>query len=264
MKILYYVAFICLYLGSSQAGTMDPKVPDSKYIEYGQKHECVLRIAGMYDDKMNTNFKGSCVLIDKDHILTAAHIVYGSMTQYVIFENKVYPCSLVAIHAKYNPKVMYQHDIAIAKLQRPIDIDFYPELYKDKDEVDKICSLAGFGFPGKFSSGYKVEKYDNKKRAGSNIIDGVDKNTLTFSVHKEPQTSLEFLITPGDSGGGLFINKKLAGIHSCVYATDGKTDGDYGDVGCSTRISDYVEWVDKTKQIIQEILEKPNAIQEKP
>jgi len=256
--LIFLLSFsVCL------AGTRNSSVSDSKHLEYGKKHQCVLPIAGIYGDKLNTQFKGSCVLIDEYYILTAAHIVTGSITQHVLFEGKAYPCSIVAIHSKYDPKNMGAHDIAIARLQRPIKIDFYPKLYRKKDEVGKICSLSGYGFIGTFNSGYSTKKYDNERRAGSNFIDGIHKNTLEYSVHKGTRTSLEFLISPGDSGGGLFIDKKLAGIHSCVYATDGKANSDHGDVGCSTRVSDYIEWIEQVKLTIESITENINAIQKK-
>ena len=55
---------------------------------------------------------------------------------------------------------------------------------------------------------------------------------------------LEFLISHGDSGGGLFINGKLAGIHSFVSASDKKADSSYGDQSGHTRISTYKRWID--------------------
>ena len=56
-------------------------------------------------------------------------------------------------------------------------------------------------------------------------------------------TNLEFLICNGDSGGGLFIDGKLAGINSCVVATDGNANSDYGDETYHTRISELQEWI---------------------
>ena len=255
---LIIILLLLLSMNNMQAGTIDPKVPDQKYVEYGKKHECVLPIVGVYGDKLNSQFKASCVIIDEYHILTAAHIVADSITQHILYNGKAYPCAIIAINSKYKHDNMGRHDIALARLQRPIRIDFYPELYKDRDEVGKVCSLAGYGITGNFITGYKQGKFDNKKRAGSNIIDEVEKNILTYSIHKNSKTELEFLITPGDSGGGLFIDQKLAGIHSYVYATDGKSDSDYGDVGCSTRISDYIQWISDTKKILEETISKEN------
>lgn len=252
----YLIAFLLIVVSSQiYAGTRDPNVSDDKYIEYGQKYECVLPIMGILSDELNSNFRASCVVIDEYHVLTAAHIVYGSVTQHVLFDNKAYPCALIAVHALYDPNKMGSYDIAIARLQQPIKLDFYPELYTNKDEEGKVCGLAGYGFYGTFKTGYLMKNYDNKKRAGSNIIDGVEHNVLTYSVNKGKRTNLEFLITPGDSGGGLFIDQKLAGIHSFIYAVDQNANADYGDVGCSTRISDYADWINKTKIIIDTICE---------
>lgn len=263
MKTLCFSLIFVLFSISCFAGTRDPAVPDSKYLEYGQKHECVLPIMGVLSDDLNSHYKGSCILIDEYHILTAAHVIYGSLTQDVIFNGQAYGCSIVGFHIDYDHKKMGFNDIAIGRLSRPIKLDFYPELYEGKDEVDKICSLAGYGFTGTFKTGYIQSNYDNKKRAGSNIIDGVEDNVLTYSVGKGTNTELEFLICPGDSGGGLFIDQKLAGIHSCVYARDGRANSDYGDVGCSTRISDHIGWIKKMKNLMKTIVEKTDAIQEK-
>ena len=54
---------------------------------------------------------------------------------------------------------------------------------------------------------------------------------------------MEFIICPGDSGGGLFIDKKIAGINSCVIATDGKPNSTYTDEGGHTRISQHLDWI---------------------
>lgn len=255
--IFFLLVLLCSIV---RAGTIDPSKKDKEYIEYGSKHGCVLPIMGIMDDKMNSNFRGSCVIIDPYHVLTAAHIVEKSLTQHVIYGRKVYPCRIVAIHALYNNDKVGFHDIALIRLQQPINLDYYPELYTDRDEKGKICSMAGYGFYGNFNTGYLQKNYDNKKRAGSNFIDGIEDNVLTFSASKpgKKSTSLEFLITPGDSGGGLFIDKKLAGIHSFVYARDNNVNSDYGDVGCSTRVSDYIDWIKQTKIIIKEVIEAEN------
>ena len=256
-----YLILALLLLVPTQAycGTIDPAEPDSKYVEYGEKYGCVLPLVGILGDKLNTQFRASCVVIDEYYILTAAHVVTGSISQHVLYEGKVYPCSIVAVHIDYNSKVMGKHDIAIARLQRPLKLDYYPELYTGTNEKGKVCGLAGYGYHGDFNSGYSVGTFDNKRRAGSNIIDAVNDNCLTYSVHTNPKTTLEFLISPGDSGGGLFIDKKIAGINSYVYATDGKSDSDFGDVGCSTRISDYVEWITKTQELLEKIIKNAKS-----
>jgi len=251
-----YLMICAIFLSSlCCAGTIDPRVPDSKYIEYGSKYECVLKIRGVYADKLNNPFAASCVLIDRYHILTAAHIVENSITQHVIFNNKAFPCAVVAIHAHYDNNVFGKHDIAIARLQRPIDIDFYPELYTEKDEVGKICGISGWGISGNFNTGVKSQSFDNIRRAGSNVVADIENNLLITKATDSPKTTLEFLIASGDSGGGLFIDKKIAGINSCVLSIDGKANSTYKDMGGHTRVSDYIDWIIGTKKSINDIIE---------
>ena len=44
---------------------------------------------------------------------------------------------------------------------------------------------------------------------------------------------------------------------------DGQYDSDYGDVGCSTRVSDYIEWIAKTKELINTILNAGEILNDK-
>ena len=106
--------------------------------------------------------------------------------------------------------------------------------------------MAGLGFTGTFNTG--IERADGKKRAGSNFIDRIERKILICSPSKrnEKITELEYLIGSGDSGGGLFISNKLAGINSCVISSDKKTDSSYGDRSGHTRISVFKDWIIKT------------------
>jgi V8-like Glu-specific endopeptidase len=236
----------------SIAGTRLPSVPDSKYLEYGKKHQCVLPIQGIMSNDLNSTFRGSCILISPKYIITAAHVVAGSLSQNVIFNNKVVPVSIIAIHSDWKYDKTGIADIAVGKLSKPINLDFYPELYTESDEMSKVCSMAGYGHHGTFKTGWKP--FDNKRRAGSNLVAEMYKDCLLVKSD-DAHTSLEFLIAPGDSGGGMFIDQKLAGINSFIMATDGKGDSDYGDDACFTRISKFIPWIKAVKEQI-EIIDK--------
>lgn len=246
MKYLFCI-LLCLNSIICIAGTRDPNTSDTKYIEYGNKHDVVLQIIGVYGDDLNSIFRASCVIIDEYHVLTAAHVVSNSLFKYVIYNNKAYLCEDMIIHDEWEFDKMGFHDIAICRLQDPIKLNFYPELYSNNDEKNKICSIAGYGFTGTFDQGFNPSYFDNKRRAGSNFIDDIENCVLITSVNTGVKTDLEFLIAAGDSGGGLFIDKKLAGIHSFVSAKDNDANSNYRDLGCHTRISYYVEWIKKSK-----------------
>ena len=249
---IFLTLFTLIYCSLALAGTIDPKNSDQQHIEYGKKHECVLRIMGIMGDQLNSFFRGSCVLIDENYAITAAHVVVDSISQHIVYKGKAYPAEIIAVHALFDKKIG-KHDIAVIKLQRPIRLDFYPSLYTGRDEVSKVCSISGFGFYGNFNKGSSHKNFDNKRRAGSNIISAIEKNLLICSTADSPQTTLEFLITSGDSGGGLFIDNKLAGINSCVFAKDGNANSDYGDTSGHTRISDYHIWIKNTISTIEKI-----------
>jgi len=251
---IFCVIFLVVYTLTACAGTIDPKRPDQDYIEYGAKHHCVLKLLGHMNDDKNTPYTASCVMIDPYYALTAAHVVHGTMTQYIIYDGIPHTCLITAIHADFRPQKMGYNDIAILRLHQPINLEFYPELTTDTKEISKVCSIAGFGHTGTLISGYICSKDDGKKRAGSNIVHSIDKHLLICSS-TDKSTSLEFLICPGDSGGGLFIDQKLAGINSCVFADDGKTNSDYGDNSGHTRISIFSDWIKTSQKNIEEMVQ---------
>jgi hypothetical protein len=134
------------------------------------------------------------------------------------------------------------YDIALGYTADDFGLDFYPELYTDKDELGKPITFAGYGFTGTFHTGHTAN--DNKKRAGHNKIDGLQRAILICTPSAGAgRMPLEYMICPGDSGGGMFIGNKLAGINSFLMATDKKPNGTYGDESAFTRISLYADWV---------------------
>lgn len=229
------------------SGTIDPNTSDNKYIEYGKKFECVLKLCGVYKD--GTLFCASAVAISDNWILTAAHVVENAKEAKVVDSNKQeYKIDDIYIHPKYDEMSLNGNDIAILHTSDPLKISYYPELYENEDEVGKICAMSGYGITGTFNTG--SVRSDDKRRAGSNIIDEIENELLMCTPSRtvrEGKTELEFLIASGDSGGGLFIDKKIAGINSCVFATDKKPNSSYTDSSGHTRISRHFKWIKQIK-----------------
>lgn len=249
----YLILSLIILLGLSSpaiSGTRDPSTPDSKHLAYGQKHECVVQVKGQMefinkeDEKIEVTASGSGVIIDKRYVLTAAHVVQKTKDPYIILHGKKISIEWVVIPKTFKQENTGPDDIALCRLHEDAIIDFYPELYEKDDEIGKLCSLAGWGMHGTWETGTIYD--DNKLRAGSNYVDPIMFcGMITCSLQdKSKRTSLEFLIGHGDSGGGLFINKKLAGIHSCIYTGDGKLDSSYKDYSAHTRVSKHKEWID--------------------
>lgn len=240
-KFCFLLIFIVIVFNTfSFAGTIDPDITDAKYISYGDKFLYIGQITGLTHD--DEPYYASGVAYKDNIIITAAHVLSSTKNQIVSINNKLIEVDKFIIHEKYNAKNFGYYDIGIIKLKKNIDLDWYPSLYEAKDEVGKVCSLSGFGATGTFATG--SNRSDKYRRAGSNMIDNIDRGMLicTPSINIK-KTELEFMIAPGDSGGGLFIGNKLAGIHSCIMAEGHKAKSDYKTESGHTRISDHVEWI---------------------
>ena len=244
----FFILFLfCL---SSIAGTIDPYVDDSKYIAYGEKFFYIGEILVNRKDT-DAIYAGSVVAIDNKVVLTAAHILHEYKQAKIVINKKILNVTKSVVYDDYHYNTFGKHDIAVCFLDIDIGLDWYPDLYSDADESGKICALSGYGSTGDFFTGI-IKSGNGTKRAGSNKIDSTDDFALFCSpsfIHN--RTSLEFLIAVGDSGGGLFIDNRLAGIHSGII--EGKTNrgkSKYGAVSVHTRISKYKDWIQK---IVSEI-----------
>lgn len=245
LAILLFLAFT----NTISAGTRDPNTPDSKYVEFGRQFKSVKKIRGVviYNEKATYQY-GSAVIIKPHWILTAAHVAEDATELTVIADDDAkFPLAKIIIHADYAHENVGYHDIALGYSPQDFALDFYPGLYTDSDELGKAATIAGYGFHGTFLTG--MQENDGQRRAGHNKVEGIERALLVCRPDRTNRFPLEFIITPGDSGGGLFIGNKLAGINSILMAVDRKPDGTYTDEGAHTRVSVYYDWV--TAQIAQ-------------
>lgn len=252
----YIICVLLLIPAKLTAGTIDPINKDQEYIDYGVQHKCVLQVQGTMQDKDATTnkpikYSASCVVISPRWAITAAHVLNRTESRYVIHNNEKIEILIGIIPEDFIHSKFGKCDIALCYLDKPVFLDFYPGLYEGRDEIGKVNSQAGYGATGNFISG--ITKEDGLKRAGSNIVDHIEEDILVCSANEADKTSLEFLIARGDSGGGLFIDQKLAGIHSCVFSKDGKADSDYGDSSGHTRISIFKDWIQETISKIEKL-----------
>jgi hypothetical protein len=247
-KFFLYLILLSI-CSNSFSGTIDPNTSDTKHIEYGQKFTYVGKLCGIGAD--NKYYCASAVAITDRFILTAAHVIKDAKSCTVTINDKTINVINIEYPIEFEENNFGYNDIAIGYCEENIGLDFYPDLYENDNEEGKLCSLSGYGLTGTFATG--AIKSDDHRRAGSNIIDDIHNDLLICSPSdKDKKTSLEFIIASGDSGGGLFIGNKLAGINSCVIAIDKKPNSSYTDECGHTRISKFISWIKERKLKIME------------
>jgi hypothetical protein len=97
-------------IGTAFAGTIDPNTPDEKYIEYGKKYKCVLKLCTKTKDEKTAY--ASAVAIGPNWLLTAAHVLDDTHDPYVFVEEKKYKIDKFLIPKEFNVSFVY-YDIAI-------------------------------------------------------------------------------------------------------------------------------------------------------
>jgi hypothetical protein len=242
--------FLFLFASLAAAGTRDPNTPDAQYLEFGKKFPFVVRICTHSEhtdaqgNKYTEHACASAVVIRPHWVLTAAHVFSDAERATVRTEDGTkFPLVKLIPHKDYKPESVGWHDIALGRTAAPIELEFYPKLYTKTDELNQACTFAGWGLAGTFHTGGTHS--DNKRRAGHNKIDSLSDAVLLCTPSRGAERfPLEFMITPGDSGGGMFLGNELAGINSFLLASDGKPNGTYTDETAFTRVSLYADWVE--------------------
>lgn len=236
-----WLAAVVVFVASlAQAGTRDPSTQDARHVEYGAKFKCVVKVRTRRLSDGVEQF-ASGVVIGRRHVLTAAHVVDEAKDWAVDDGSRKIAITGVAIHPQYNENRFGHNDVAVARLAEDFVLDFYPPIYSGDAEAGAVVSICGYGVTGTFNTGYSFS--DGVKRAGSNTVDRTEAGLLVCSVLGGRKTALEFLITPGDSGGGLFIGNELAGINSIIMRNNGSPSGRYGDESGHTRLTLHREWI---------------------
>jgi len=225
------------------------------------------RYAGVGDLIIDNSVRCSATVIDAHWILTAAHCVDGGIGQ-VRFTvgGSTYAASSWVVNANWTTDLYAGWDIALVEFATTITGVTIAPLYTGTAEVGKVGTNVGFGMTGTGLTGATLAS--GTKRAGENLISAVGgqsdvgsfSSRILFQDFDNPHSAasswwpsatplgLEYLIAPGDSGGGLFIDvdgvSYLAGVHSFGLTTAPTVKFVYGDVAGSTRVSSFIDWIE--------------------
>lgn len=245
MRLLVSILII-VWASFGQAGTRDPATPDAQYVEFGKSFPWVAQLSNTIENcpkcEKSHQQRASAVIIRPHWALTAAHVVKDAKDNVIILDGKARPVAAVIAHRDFKEENVGFHDIALCYCPDDFGLKRYLSLYTKTDEVGKAVTIAGWGAHGTFVTGAK--EFDGNRRAGHNRISNEFSAVLICTPGNPKKFPLEFMIAPGDSGGGMFIGNELAGINSFLLATDSAADGTYSDESAFTRVSLYADWVE--------------------
>lgn len=247
MRFLIVLLLTIISINVCYSGTMRHDVPEQKYLDFGKNFFCTKKIIGVkkHSENRKTYAIGSCVIINSHWIITCAHISEENPDYIsVVLDEEHFLLDQFIVNKDYSNKKM-QADIALGFCKKGFGQVDGAILYEKRIKINDYCSFAGYGRHGTMITG--ANKYDGKLRAGTNRVDSFFKKDMIIitASRNSTRTQLEFLPNVGDSGGGLFIEGKLAGITSLVLSMDKNADSNYGDEGAFVQIYPHLEWINK-------------------
>ena len=220
-------------------------VDDNRYIELGSDFPATVRVGER---------GGDGTLVSPEWVVTAAHVAAGVVRRYgddlkifVDDESEGISVAQVIVHPEFRP--MGDYDIALIRLATLVENIAPAQLYSESDEAGKQIFIVGHGDTKKGTGGEWVS--DRKRRAATNIIDGVDDLHIMFdfddpNAPKGTITELEGTAGPGDSGGPAYIVHNdityLAGVSSRGRG-GANGPGTYGAEEHYVRVSSHVDWL---------------------
>lgn len=250
---------------SVSAGVIRHDVSDSAYLNLGASSDYA-SVGFVTGSTPDFNFSASGTLIDNNWVLTAGHVVSDASALSFKLGGTTFVADQWVAHNKWDGDLGKGYDIGLMHFTTDLTAATgigAAQRYTGSDELGEIATFAGYGTTGTGLTGWTT--FDGQKRAGQNVIDrylrtpGRTSRVLLsdFDNPLDPSDSrwdpdtplaLEYLIAPGDSGGGMFLDiggqQLLAGVHSFLASFDGLTDADYGDISGVTRVSEFNKWID--------------------
>lgn len=220
----------------------------------------------------------SGVLIDDQHVLTAAHVVGGASPGAVSFRlnagsEQVFAASAISVFPGFTGTGsgafgLWYDDLAIISLSAPVagTVPVY-DLFGGS-LLNQTLTLVGYGGGGDGVNGVTSGANAGVKRVGQNKADQLvpdddgsaaselfmfdfDGPTQDTNVFGGPTlgAGIEAQYAPGDSGSPAFVNDngawKVAGIGTFILSSTAEAGGAelFGGIGGGTIVAPYTDWI---------------------
>ncbi|MEM1445973.1 MAG: trypsin-like serine protease [Planctomycetota bacterium] len=209
----------------------------------------------------NTAWAGSGVYLGDGWVLTAAHVAESATSMTFSVDGEQSTVETTYLHPRWGSSSLLDgNDLALVKLNEELPtVTAATRMRTGRERGGKGASI-GYGRTGEAEAGYSTST-SLSKRGGRNTVDTIYNRRLLLmdfdsgrsgdnSMGRARAVRFEYLIAPGDSGGGLFIYNRgvweLAGIHSFGWGVlDGTANASFSDVSGHTRVRFHNRWIDR-------------------
>ena len=218
---------------------------------------------------------GSGVYIGDGWVVTAAHVADSASSFTFAVGGTVHASDDVRIPEAWSGNVTAGSDVGLIHLAGDVADLNAAVLYtgSNRDLLGESLVLSGYGRTGTGATG--AIGSGGTLYAGTNTADMlggdlaifrnydsailfVDFDDPTASTDGYPWSAadagdLEYMVAPGDSGGGVFLlteeGASLVGVNSFVLALDGDPNSDYGDMAGVTLLARHLEWIEEGTEL---------------